>query len=82
MAKGRGKDYFCTVVSENVEINLKNKPSLSFESRDKLFVRCNQSECQYVDINQYPCPLRLDLFADEIEKREEKRRNRRMKNRI
>jgi len=41
-------------------------------------VKCNQSECQYVDLNQSPCPLRLDLFAEEIEKREEKRRDKRM----
>ena len=78
MAKGRGRDYFCIVVSEDVKITLKNKPSLSFESKKELFVRCDQSECQYVDLNQAPCPLCLDLFADEIEKREEKYRDRRM----
>jgi hypothetical protein len=72
------KDYFCTVVSENVEIALKNKPSLSLESKNELFVQCNQLECQYVGLNQSPCPLRLDLFAEEIEKREKKRRDRRM----
>ena len=65
----RGKDYFCTVVSEHVEIALKNKPSLSLESKNELFVQCNQLECQYVDLNQSPCPLRLDLFAEEIERR-------------
>ena len=78
LAKGWEKDYFCTVVSEDVEIALKNKPSLSFESKNELFVQCNQLECQYVDLNQSPCPLRLDLFTEEIEKREEKRRDRRM----
>ncbi|MFC1824314.1 hypothetical protein ACFL9T_16515 [Thermodesulfobacteriota bacterium] len=78
MAKRWEKDYFCTVVSEDVEIGLKNKPSLSFESKNKLFVKCNQLECQYVDFNQSPCPLRLDLFTEEIEKREKKRRDRRM----
>jgi hypothetical protein len=72
LATRRRKDYFCTVVSEDVEIALKNKPSLSRESRNELFVQCNQLECQYVDLNQFPCPLRLDLFAEEIEKREEK----------
>jgi hypothetical protein len=72
------KDYFCNVVSEDVEIALKNKPSLSRESKNELFVQCNQLECQYVDLNQSPCPLRLDLFAEEIRKREEKRRDRRM----
>jgi len=73
-----GKDYFCTVVSEVVVIALRNKPSLGMKSKTELFVKCNQSECQYVDLNQSPCPLRLDLFAEEIEKREEKRRDKRM----
>jgi hypothetical protein len=78
LAKRRGKDYFCTVVSEDVEIVLKIKSFLSCKSENELFVQCNQLECQYVDLNQSPCPLRLDLFAEEIEKREEKRRDRRM----
>ena len=74
----RGRDYFCTVVSEDVEIALINKPSLSRKSKNGLFVQCNQLECQYVDLNQSPCPLRLDFFAEEIEKREKKLRDRRM----
>jgi hypothetical protein len=78
LAIRREKDYFCTVVSEDVEIALKNKPSRSLESKNELFVQCNQLECQYVDLNQSPCPLRLDLFGEEIEKREKKRRDRRM----
>jgi len=73
-----GKDYFCTVVSEVVVIALRNKPSSDIKQNTELFVKCNQSECQYVDLNQSPCPLRLDLFAEEIEKREEKRRDKRM----
>ena len=72
MANLREKAYFCTVVSEYVEIALKNKPSFSGESKNELFVQCNQLECQYVDRNQSPCPLRLDLFAEEIEKRGKK----------
>ena len=76
MAKRGEKDYFCTVVSEDVKIALKNKPSLSRKSNNKLFVQCNQLECQYVDLNQSPCPLSLDLFAEEIEKREERRKDR------
>jgi hypothetical protein len=78
LANRREKDYFCTVVSEDVEIVLKNKPSFNRKSNNGLFVQCNQLECQYVDLNQSPCPLRLDLFVEEIEKREEKRRDRRM----
>jgi hypothetical protein len=73
----REKDYFCAVVSEGVEIALKRKPSFGLESRTELFVKCNQSDCQYVDLNQPPCPLHLDLFAEEIEKRKEKAEDRR-----
>ena len=72
LATRREKDYFCIVVSEDVEIALKNKPSVSGESKNELFVQCNQLECQYVDLNRSPCPLRLDLFAEEIEKRGKK----------
>ena len=78
MGNAREKDYFCTVVSEHVEIALKRKPSLSLESRNELFVHCNQLECQHVDLNQSPCPLHLDLFAEEIEKRGKKAQDRRM----
>ena len=78
LANHKGKDYFCTVVSEDVKIALKNKTSLSLKPNNELFVQCNQLECQYVDLNLSPCPLRLDLFAEEIEKREEKRRDRKM----
>ena len=78
MANRRRKDYFCAVVFEDVEIVLKNKHSLGPKPANELFVQCNQSECQYVDLNQSPCPLSLDLFAEEIEKREEKRRDNRM----
>ncbi len=78
MANFKGKTYFCALVSEEVEIALKNKPSLGMSSESELFVQCNQSECQYVDLNQSPCPLHLGLFAEEIERREKKRRDRRM----
>ena len=78
MANLRKKDYFCTVISEAVVIALRNKPSLGLQSKTELFVKCNQFECQYVDLNQSPCPLHLDLFAEEIEKRKEKSRDKRM----
>lgn len=78
MANRRDTNYFCTVVSEQVGIALKNKPSLGRELKSDLFVQCNQLECQYVDLNQSPCPLSLELFAEEIEKRERKSRERRM----
>ena len=78
MASRRKKDYFCSVVSEDVKIVLKNKASIGRKFNGELFVQCNQSDCQYVDLNESPCPLRLDLFAKEIKRRQEKRRARRM----
>ena len=78
LSRCRRKNYFCTVVSEDVEIALINKPSFSRKSKNGLFVQCNQLECQYVDLNESPCPLRLEFFAEEIEKRGKKRRDRRM----
>jgi hypothetical protein len=69
LAKRYQKHYFCAVVSEHVQVGLKNKPSFSLESRSERYVQCNQLECQYVGLNQPPCPLSLDLFAEEIKKR-------------
>ena len=69
MARHLKKDYFCPVVSEDVKIALKKKPTLIFESKNELFVQCNQTECQYIDHNESPCPLGLDLFPEEIEGR-------------
>ena len=76
MAKGRGRDYFCNLVSENVEITLVNKREIGMKYKKNLFVRCNQTDCQYVEINEEPCPLTIELFADEIERREAMRRGR------
>ena len=78
MANRRVKDYFCNVVSEDVVIVLKNRSSIGLKAKNELFVQCNQTECQYVDLNQPPCPLCLGLFAEEMEKREEQRRDNRM----
>jgi hypothetical protein len=58
------RDYWCTVVSERVSIRLRRADGFG---RDRpYFVQCNQSECQYVDANQPPCPLNLGLFAEEL----------------
>jgi hypothetical protein len=42
LANRREKNYFCTVVSEDVEISLKNKPSLSLKSKNEMFVQCEK----------------------------------------
>ena len=73
MPKRKAKNFFCPVVSENVKISLKTKTSLS-RIKEQMYVQCNQFECQYADENIPPCPLSLDLFAEEIKEREEKRK--------
>ena len=78
MPKRKAKNFFCPIVSENVKISLKTKTSLS-RIEEKLYVQCNQFECQYVDENIPPCPLSLDLFAEEIKERDEKRKSKKRK---
>jgi len=75
MARGRGKDFFCSVVSENVLIRLK-RPG-GFGRPQGYFVQCNQVDCQYVEENKPPCPLHVAMFADEIRAAEEARATRR-----
>jgi hypothetical protein len=61
------KSFLCTVVGETVTIALQRRVRLG--TTGKLFVRCSERDCQYVDANEPPCPLTLDLFSAEIELR-------------
>jgi hypothetical protein len=61
------KSFRCTLISETVTIALQRRISLG--ATGKLFVRCSERDCQYVDANEPPCPLTLDLFSAEIEQR-------------
>jgi hypothetical protein len=72
MARLKKQDYQCSVVNEVVQIHLCRKSTAGFRSRSEFFVQCDQSECQYVDSNQLPCPLSLSMFEEEIREREEK----------
>jgi hypothetical protein len=65
------KSFRCEVVSETVTIALRRR--VVFGGRGELYVRCSEAECQYVDANEPPCPLTLDLFAEEIREREAQR---------
>ena len=62
------KSFRCEVVSETVTIALRRRTV--FGGKGELFIRCSESDCQYVDANKPPCPLTLDLFADEVRQRE------------
>ncbi len=75
MARGRGKEFRCTVVSETVMIRLK-RPG-GFGRPQGYFVQCDQTDCQYVEENKPPCPLHVGMFAEEIRAAEEARATRR-----
>lgn len=72
MGKLQWRSFQCSVVHETVQIRLKRDTSLS---RTGYFVQCDQSECQYVERNELPCLLHVDMFADEIREIELRRRN-------
>jgi hypothetical protein len=61
------KSFRCEVVSETVSIVLRRRNSLV--GRGKLFVRCSEKDCQYLDANEPPCPLTLAVFTAEIRER-------------
>lgn len=62
------KPFYCATVSEAVSITLARRRR--FDGRGELFVRCGETDCQYVDTNLPPCPLTLGLFTVEIARRE------------
>ena len=67
MSRMPSKSFSCDVVSETVSITLRRGNPLS--GRGKLFVRCSEKDCQYIDANEPPCPLTLALFTAEINQR-------------
>ena len=68
MARMPSKSFRCAVVSEDVTIALQRRTSFG-AGQGKLFVRCSERDCQYVDANEPPCPLTLELFSAEIHDR-------------
>ena len=64
MRASRPREFWCPVVSEPVLIRLTRPTGL--RPATGYFVQCNQAECQYVETNAPPCPLNVDMFAEEI----------------
>jgi hypothetical protein len=67
----------CSLINETVSIRLRSRRGRGFNGEPSPFVQCDQADCQYVDENVAPCPLTLELFAEELEAREERARSRR-----
>jgi hypothetical protein len=62
----KAQAYFCKVISEQVHISLKNKPSFGPKYIKNYFVQCDQEDCQYVDENISPCPLSKEMFGEPL----------------
>jgi hypothetical protein len=71
----RPREFWCPVVSERVLIRLTRPTGL--RPATGYFVQCNQADCQYVEANEPPCPLHVDMFAEEIKAAEALRAARR-----
>ncbi len=64
MSRKGERGFWCTLISESVLIRLRRGDG--FGPHRGLVVQCNQTECQYVDANEPPCPLHIGMFAEEI----------------
>ena len=76
MAGKKSRSFDCRAIREVVQIHLRNQRVGGFGGHESSFVQCDQAECQYVDENRAPCPLRIEMFADEIKARDERTRQR------
>lgn len=60
--KNRSQPFPCAIAAKVVGITLRHGGGL--QEPDRVYVRCDERDCQYVDLNESPCPLRPDMFAD------------------
>lgn len=60
--KSRPRPFDCSIAGKLVGISLRHGGGL--QEPDRVYVRCEERDCQYVDENVAPCPLRVDMFAD------------------
>ncbi len=61
----RSQAFFCPIAGKAVGIALRHGTGV-LEPATR-YVRCDERDCQYVDLNQPPCPLRVDMFADKMD---------------
>lgn len=62
--RGARKSLYCEVVSQQIVAVLRRRV---FGEAGTLFVQCSERDCQYFDVNEAPCPLKVDLFAAELQ---------------
>jgi len=65
--KNRSQPFVCVIADKTVGISLRHGGGL--QEPNHVYVRCDERDCQYVDLNQPPCPLRIEMFADGSDRR-------------
>jgi hypothetical protein len=65
--KNRSRPFHCDIAGKTVNITLRHGGGL--QEPAKVYVRCDERDCQYVDLNEAPCPLRVEMFADGSDRR-------------
>jgi len=60
--KNRSRPFSCTIAGKIVNISLRHGGGL--QEPDNVYVRCDERDCQHVDLNTPPCPLHVGMFAD------------------
>ncbi|MBM4440080.1 MAG: hypothetical protein FJ027_06650 [Candidatus Rokubacteria bacterium] len=60
--KYRAQPFDCTIAGKLVAITLRHGGGLGEPAG--VYVHCAERDCQYADLNQPPCPLRVEMFAD------------------
>jgi hypothetical protein len=58
----RARRVFCPIARATVRVALRN--GRGFQEPGRLYVRCEDRDCQYVDLNEPPCPLHVDMFRE------------------
>ena len=52
----------CSIAGKTVMVTLRKGGG--FHEPAVPYVRCDDRDCQYVDLNEPPCPLRRNMFRD------------------
>jgi hypothetical protein len=65
--KVRPQPFACAIAGKTVAVALRRGGGLTEPS--KVYVRCDERDCQYVDFNTAPCPLRVEMFTDGSDRR-------------
>ena len=60
----RPREILCPIADTRVRIRLRG--GRTFAEPGSLYVWCSERDCQYVDQNREPCPLRVEMFDGEI----------------